>query len=194
MTATLASSPWPAANASARDALWRFGRAFSQPAQSGWRWDLRRSGMSSPRQIALITGLLCAVSLWLALGLRSKGLPLVLLFGAGELLALGLALLLLERHAGDRELITLTEREMAVEQHRGPSVECTRFRAEWVRVEPAAGERSLVELSGEGQCVRVGRHVRPELRFELAQELRNALRMSRGVGERVEDHKPKASR
>ena len=57
-----------------------------------------------------------------------------------------------------------------------------RFRVEfapaWVRVEPAAGERSLIELSGEGQRVEVGRFVRPELRRALADELRAALRRS----------------
>jgi uncharacterized membrane protein len=178
MTATLASNPWPATAAPQRDAAWRFGCAFNQPAQSGWLWDLRRNGPTASRNLVRAYGMLCVVVL--ALGFWSQGARLALLLASGELMLVGLALLLMARHAGDREFITLTDREMAVEQRRGPSVERTRFRAEWVRVEPAVGEGSLVELSGEGQRVLIGRHVRPELRFELAQELRTALRLSRG--------------
>jgi uncharacterized membrane protein len=110
---------------------------------------------------------------------------MVMVFTGFELLAVGVALLVMARHAGDHEVIVLTEREMSVEQRCGPSVARTSFRAEWVRVEPAADDGSLVELSGEGRTVRVGRHVRPELRVELAQELRRALRLTRAAGERV---------
>jgi uncharacterized membrane protein len=37
---------------------------------------------------------------------------------------------------------------------------------------------SLVELSGQGRQVRVGRYLRPELRTPLAREIRCALRSS----------------
>jgi uncharacterized membrane protein len=50
------------------------------------------------------------------------------------------------------------------------------FVADWLTVEPAAGQNSLVQLAGQGQLVRVGRHLRPELRTTLARELRQALR------------------
>ena len=51
------------------------------------------------------------------------------------------------------------------------------IRAEWVRVEPVHGEGSLVEITGQGQRMRVGRYLRPELRSALARELRQALRL-----------------
>lgn len=136
--------------------------------------------------------LLCAVALLVALGFWWQGVQLVMAFAGIELVAVGIGMLVMARHARDREIITLSGREMAVETHVGQQVERISFRAEWVRVEPAAAEGSLVELSGEGRSVRVGRHVRPELRFELAQELRRALRMSRMAGERVLDHELKA--
>ena len=117
---------------------------------------------------------------------------LVTAFTAQAVLAVGVALLIVARHARDRETITLTDREMSVEQHFGPAVARTSFRAEWVRVEPVADDGSLVELSGEGRSVRVGRHVRPELRVELAQELRRALRLARAAGDRAVDHELKA--
>ncbi len=136
--------------------------------------------------------LLCTVALLVALGFWWQGVQLVMAFAAIELIAVGIGMLLMARHARDREVITLSDREMAVEQHVGPVVERISFRVEWVRVEPAAAEGSLVELSGEGRSVCIGRHVRPELRFELAQELRRALRLSRAAGERVLDHELKA--
>jgi uncharacterized membrane protein len=43
-------------------------------------------------------------------------------------------------------------------------------------VEPAVDDRSLIEVSGQGQRVIVGRYVRPELRPVLAREIRRALR------------------
>jgi uncharacterized membrane protein len=45
-----------------------------------------------------------------------------------------------------------------------------------VRVETGRDERSLIELTGRGERIAVGRHVRPELRPWLAAELRDALR------------------
>lgn len=50
------------------------------------------------------------------------------------------------------------------------------FNREWVRIEPKDDDGSLIEVSGQGRMVRVGRHVRPELRPLLAREIRFALR------------------
>ena len=183
MTATLAPSPWPAPAAPRRDAGWRFGLELTSPA--GWRFDLCRNASITPRRLLLAYVLLCTLALAVAGGFWWQGVAMVLVFTTLELLAVGVALLVMARHARDGEVITLTDREMSVEQRCGPSVAHTSFRAEWVRVEPAADDGSLVELSGEGRSVRVGRHVRPELRVELAQELRRALRLTRATGERV---------
>jgi uncharacterized membrane protein len=50
------------------------------------------------------------------------------------------------------------------------------FNRDWVRVEPRASDTSLIEVSGQGRSVQVGRYVRPELRPVLAHEIRRALR------------------
>jgi uncharacterized membrane protein len=171
---------------------WRFGRRDA--AASGWLWDLRRNCSITPRQLLSAYTLLCALALTIGLGFWWQGVEAVLVFTGVELLAVGIAMLVMARHAGDRELITLADREMAVEQHVGPLVERTRFRADWVRIEPSAGDGSLVELSGEGRSVLVGRHVRPEWRDELAQELRRALRQSQAAGGRDWDHDTQARR
>ena len=190
MSVTFAPSPWPAPTASRRDAGWRFGQ--EQAAPLGWLFDLRRNVSITPRQLMTAYALLCGLSLVVALGFWWQGVALVGLFTGLELLAVGVALWVVARHAGDREVITLTGGELAVEQRVGPGVLRTAFRAEWVRVEPAADDGSLVELSGEGRSVRVGRHVQPELRVTLAQELRRALRLTRSAGGPVVDHKLEA--
>ena len=190
MSVTFAPSPWPAPASPLREAGWRFG--LEQIAVRGWVFDLRRNVSITPRQMLMAYALLCGLSLTVAAGFWWQGVRVVGFFAGLELLAVGAALLMVARHAGDRELITMADHELVVEKHFGPTVARTRFRAEWVRVEPAAADGSLVELSGEGRSVRVGRHVRPELRVELAQELRRALRQLRKAGERVVDHEHKA--
>ncbi len=119
---------------------------------------------------------LCLVSLGIGLGFWSFGAPAVLPLAGLELLLLGLAFGVCSRHAGDAETITLAGRELQVEHRCGRQLERAAFRAEWVRVEPVHGEGSLVELSGQGQRMCVGRYLGPHLRVGLARELRQALR------------------
>ena len=123
-----------------------------------------------------VYGLLSAVSMGIALAFYLQGAPLVLAFAGIELLAIGCALLVFARHAADRETLTLVGRSLQVEQCFGTRTARTDFSADWLTVEPAAGQGSLVELSGRGQRVRVGRFLRPELRGAFARELRVALR------------------
>jgi uncharacterized membrane protein len=176
MTATLAPSPWPAPPASRIDAAWRFGRELKGPAPRGFQWILPRNCSITPRQILKVYLSLCAVSLVIAWGFWLAGAPVVLVFAGLELVVVGMALALYARHAADRETITLSGRELAVEHRFGSNVEAARFRAEWVRVEPSAGDGSLVEVSGEGRSAQVGRYLRPEWRAQLAREIRVALR------------------
>jgi uncharacterized membrane protein len=122
---------------------------------------------------------LCLLGLGIGAAFWWLGAPAVLPLAGVELLLLGMAFWVCSRHAGDAETITLAERELKVEHRFGRHVERASFRAEWVRVEPSHGERSLVELSGQAQRMRIGRYLRPELRLALARELRLALRRER---------------
>ena len=63
-----------------------------------------------------------------------------------------------------------------VELENGGNVERAEFLPHQVRIEPQASDGSLIEVSGQGRSVKVGRYVRPELRAALAQEIRMALR------------------
>ena len=59
-----------------------------------------------------------------------------------------------------------------VELENAGHCERAEFDRDRVRVEPGVGDRSLIELSGQGRRVNVGRYLRPELRPALAQEIR----------------------
>jgi uncharacterized membrane protein len=183
MTATLAPRPWPAPASTPAERPWRFGREVQVEGTQGVRialqWVMKRNCSITPRQLGLVYLGLCAVSLVISVFFALQGAPYVLMFAGPEMLVLGLALLIHARHAGDRETITLTGRALAVERLHGRRLERADFRADWLAVEPAGGQGSLLELSGQGQSVRVGRFLRPELRAAFAQELRQALRRVR---------------
>lgn len=121
-------------------------------------------------------GSLCVVSLGIGLWFWQMGARLVLGFAWIELLALGLAFLLHARHAADGEQISLHGGRLVVELEQAGRLQRAEFDSHRVRVEPRADERSLIELSGQGRSIQVGRYVRPELRPVLAQEIRMALR------------------
>lgn len=139
-------------------------------------WHLARNCSLTPAQLFGTYLSLCAVSLAIALGFSWQGASPVLAFAGIELLLVGVALLVYARHATDHEQITLAGGALAVRHQCGRHVERHEFRAAWVRVEPLSSDRSLIELTGDGQTSRVGRYLRPELRQPLAQELRRALR------------------
>ncbi len=178
MSATFAPSPWPAAHDSASAGAWRFGRelAVEGGRHAALQWVLKRNCSITPRQLGAVYLSLCVVASAISAGFWWQGARFVSAFAGLELLLVGLALLAYARHAADREVLTLAGRSLAVEQHLGSRVARADFRAERLRVEPAAGQGSLVELSCHGQTMRVGRFLRPELRSAFAQELRRALR------------------
>jgi uncharacterized membrane protein len=101
---------------------------------------------------------------------------MVLPFAWLELLAVGVAFLMYARHATDGERIELQAGRLVVELENGGHRERVEFLPDHVRVEPEASDRSLIQVSGQGRSVKVGRYVRPELRAALAREIRMALR------------------
>jgi uncharacterized membrane protein len=180
MSATFAPSPWPAPAAPAAGAAWRFGREVWLEGAGGPRtalqWVLKRNCSISPRQLFAVYLSLCLLSAAISAGFWWQGARVVTVFAGIELLLVGVALVIYARHATDCEVLTLAERALAVEQHLGSRIERTEFNADWLVVEPAAGQGSLVELTDRGRRLRVGRFLRPEVRAAFAHELRGALR------------------
>ncbi len=180
MSTTFVSSVWPVPTPRPAVAQWRFAREMPLPRGDAGavalQWLMARNSSLAVDRLIWIYAALCAVGLGIGVAFWWAGAPAILPLAGIELLLLGTAFWVSLRHAGDAETITLAERELKVEHRCGRQVENAAFRAEWVRVEPEHGERSLVELSGQGQRMRVGRYIRPELRPALARELRLALR------------------
>lgn len=176
MTATFAPSPWPVPPGASRSGPWLFGREVVLAGLPALQWLLRRNCSIAPRQLGMVYLSLCGVSLLIGSFFFVQGAPFVLAFAGLELAAIGVTLLAFARHAGDREILTLVGRSLQIEQCFGSRVERAQFVADWLRVEPAAGQGSLIELSGGGQRLRVGRLLRPDQRGAFARELRQALR------------------
>jgi uncharacterized membrane protein len=139
-------------------------------------WQLQRNCSVTPAQLLGFFVSLSVVSLGIATFFWFQGATLIMPFAWVELLAVGCALLVYARHARDGEKISLQGGQLVVELETAGRLERQEFNREWVRVEPKDGDGSLIEVSGQGRSVRVGRHVRPELRPALAREIRFALR------------------
>jgi len=139
---------------------------------------LKRNCSVTPSQLGWAYGALCVVSLGIGAGFWMLGAPFVLGFAWIELMAVGLAFFVYARHATDGETISLRGSRLVVELEWAGRHERAEFNRDWVRVEPRAGDTSLIEVSGQGRRVEVGRYVRPELRPVLAHEIRRALRQA----------------
>lgn len=174
----------PAWRASSHRVQFRFGRetgaawAGGEKTRTPWSvvWVFRRNSSLAPRQVLWFYASLCVLSLGLAGIFWLRGATMVMPFAWIEMVVVGVALLVYARHAPDSERIDLREDRLTVENTSGSRVERVAFNPGWVRVEPRHGDRSLIELSGQGRRISVGRFVRPELRVQLADELRWSLR------------------
>ena len=149
---------------------------FAQVSGPSVNWRLRRNCSVSPAQLLVAYLMLSGVSLTIGVFFWFQGAPVVIGFTGLELLVVGWAFVVYARHATDGEWISLQGASLVVERETAGRRERAEFERQWVRVEPKAGEHSLIELSGRGRKMEVGRFVRPELRQVLAGEIRRALR------------------
>lgn len=149
---------------------------FAQESGPAIQWQLRRNCSVTPAQLGWLYLSLCVVSLGIGLFFWVQGATLVLAFAGLEITLVGLAFLAYARHATDGEWISLQGTRLVVEKESAGRRERAEFSRQWVRVEPKSGDHSLIELSGQGRSIEVGRFVRPELRQVLAREIRRALR------------------
>jgi uncharacterized membrane protein len=149
---------------------------FAQESGPAIQWQLRRNCSVTPAQLGWLYLSLCVLSLGIGVFFWMQGATLVLAFAGLEITLVGLAFLAYARHATDGEWISLQGASLVVERESAGRRERSEFARQWVRVEPKSGDHSLIELSGQGRSVEVGRFVRPEMRQVLAREIRRALR------------------
>lgn len=151
-------------------------RMPGEPNAPEMQWQLRRNCSVTPAQLLQLYISLCVVSLGIAGLFWWQGAYLILPFAWLEVMVVGAAFLIYARHARDGEKIMLQGSRLVVELETAGRIERAEFERLWVRVEPKAGDGSLIEVSGQGHRVSIGRHLRPELRPALAREIRFALR------------------
>lgn len=148
---------------------------FATVTPQGLCWTLKRNCSLTPAQLLAAYGGLCVSSLSVAALFWSIGAVWVLPFTALELLALAAAFLWYARHAADREQIRLGPSSLVLEWEDGGRVCRHEGARQGVRVRPVTQRNALVALQVAGQTVHVGRFLRPDLREQLAREIRQAL-------------------
>ena len=148
---------------------------LAKATADGLVWTLQRNCSVTPTQLGLCFAFLSLVSSAVGLFFWFHGAVLVLPFAALEWMALATAFLIHARHAADRECISVRGGRLVVEVERAGRVERCEFVRDWVRIEPDR-RHGLVEVSGGGRSVRVGRFLRADLHPLLARELRQAVR------------------
>ena len=151
---------------------------FAQVSGQSIDWKLQKNCSLTPAQLGWIYLSLCCVSLLIGTFFWLQGATLVICFTSFEVFVVGLAFFIYARHATDGEWISIEGARVVVECETAGKRERAEFDRQWVRVEPGADDRSLIEMSGRGRSVAVGRFVRPEQRLMLAQEIRRALRQA----------------
>ena len=151
---------------------------FAQVSSQSIDWKLQKNCALAPAQLGWIYLSLCCVSLLIGTFFWLQGAVFVLGFAWLEVMAVGLAFFMYARHAADGEWISIEGSRVVVEYETAGRRERAEFDRQWVRIEPIADDRSLIEVSGRGRSVEVGRFVRPEHRLILAQEIRRALRQA----------------
>lgn len=152
--------------------------AFAQVSGQSVDWKLQRNCTLAPAQLGWIYLSLCCVSLLIGTFFWLQGATLVLGFAWFEVMIVGVAFFMYARHAADGEWISIEGTRVVVECETAGKRERAEFDRQWVRVEPRSDDRSLIEVSGRGRSMEVGRFVRPEHRLVLAQEIRRALRQA----------------
>ena len=149
---------------------------FATVSGQNIHWFLKRNCSVTPAQLGWLYASICVVSLGIGTVVWLQGAKLILPFAWLEVLVVGIAFLVYSRHATDGERISLQDGRLVVELENAGRLQRAEFRRESVRIEPKTSDHSLIEVSGNGRCVEVGRYVRPDLRPVLAREIRMALR------------------
>lgn len=139
------------------------------------QWRLPRNCALDPRQTMLGFLALIAFNALVGAAFSWLGYAVILLFVALVHAGFAVALCAYARHATDCETLTLHGGRLTVEQRCGAALIRTDLQVVWVRVIVPHQAGDLVALCDSRRSVQVGRHVAPQLRSQLAQDIRRAL-------------------
>ena len=145
-------------------------------APGGCRWRLRRNCSITPGQLLGVFVCLAVLSFGVAAFFWMMGATLVMPCAALELLAVAVAFLVFARHANDGDSVSLQGGALVVEQETAGRTVRSEFALPWVQVRALPEQGRMIEVSGGGRSVMIGRFLRPEQRARLVRELDQALR------------------
>lgn len=152
-----------------------FSIRFAQREGDTLLWCFKRNCSITPRQLAAAYLLVSGMSLLVAGYFWSLGVRWILFFTGLELAALAVAFLVYARHAANRERIELGPEQLLIEQEVAGRVDRTVFSRMGARVSLRAASSPLIEICEGRRCVCCGHHIRPDLREQVAREIRRAL-------------------
>jgi len=111
------------------------------------QWFLQRNCSITPAQLVAVYLSLCGVSMLISGFFWMQGATPVVPYAFLEMLLLGVAFFVYARHATDGERIVLKDGRLVVELECGGKLERSVLQSSWVRVEPGAKDKFLIELS-----------------------------------------------
>lgn len=149
--------------------------SFMQATDGSINWSLKKNCAVAPHQMGFVYAGICTLSLAIGTFFWLLGATYVLAFTCLEIVLVGIAFLVYARHATDGDWVTITQSQVIVETERAGKRLKAQLDPYWVRVGTPTDDKSLIELSEKGRFVYVGRHIRPEQRVIVAQELKQAL-------------------
>lgn len=149
---------------------------LAQQRGDALEWRFKRNCSVTPRQLAAMYLVLCGLSLTVAGFFWSMGVRMVMPFTALELIAVAIAFVIYARHATDCERIEINAHQLLIEQERAGRVSQVVFNRQWARVPQRETPRELIEVAEGQRRVKCGHHIRLDLREQVAQEIRMALK------------------
>lgn len=139
------------------------------------QWLLKRNCALTPRQLGTAYGVLCCLSLTVAVAFTLGGAWFVIFFSCLELSAVGWAFLYHARHAMDQERILLDSRDLLILEYDGGKEK--RIRLDPARTQVALPRQpgDLIHLKSDRLQIKVGRFATAAQRRQVALELQRLL-------------------
>lgn len=149
---------------------------LAQQRGDALEWRFKRNCSVTPNQLVAMYLVLCSLSLTVAGFFWFMGVRMIMPFTALELIAVAIAFVFYARHATDGERIEINAHQLLIEQERAGRKSQVVFNRHWARVRQRETPRELIEVSEGQRRAKCGHHIRLDLREQVAQEIRMALK------------------
>lgn len=140
---------------------------------AGFTYFKRHASSLDLRLLAFVFGSLAVFSVVIAAGFAMAGAWLIIPFAGVEIAALGAAVVMILRRAGDFERLAFSGDHILIEVRERGVARQFEFHRCWARL--VTGKTGSVALRSHGRTVEIGRYCCAEGRRALALELRSRL-------------------